>query len=189
VQGIPRDQTQALEVVLHRLLGQEEGRVDGPYRMRRDPSLQTSGTRIHVHHHHKVQQRVAFTVVLHQELRCCPSSALHWPYDCDGSTGMVMGACGQGEEEARPTPGRHRVAEGSQPLWRWHIGAYHSRRVRFRCTGWRRACSWSAWCLLKVCSKIQRSSNASRRRWKSLTRPSWSRVIRRCGLTPASSTW
>jgi hypothetical protein len=61
---------------------------------------------------------MALAVVLHQELRRHPSPTLHRLYNCGGSAGVVMGAYGQGEEEARPAPGRHRV-----------IGAYHSRWV------------------------------------------------------------
>jgi hypothetical protein len=43
-------------------------------------------------------------------------SALHRPYDCDGSTCVVMGTCGQEEEKAHPAPGHHSVPEGPRPL-------------------------------------------------------------------------
>jgi hypothetical protein len=121
VRGISGDRTslQALEVLLHRLPGPEEGRINAPDRMNWDSSLWASGPGVHGHHHHKVQQGVAVVVVLHQELRRCPSPALHQPHHCSDSTGMVVGACGQGEEEARPTPGRHRALEGAWPLQRW----------------------------------------------------------------------
>jgi hypothetical protein len=120
VRGTPRDRTslRALEVLLRHLLGQEKRRIDAPDRMCWSPSSLAWGPGVPGHRHHEVQQRVALVVVLHQELRCRPSPALHRPYDCGSSAGVVVGACRQGKEEACPAPWCHRVPEGPWPLRR-----------------------------------------------------------------------
>jgi hypothetical protein len=159
-----------------------------PDRLRGNPFPRTSGPRVHGHHHHEVEQRVAFAVVLHQEPRRDPPFALHRSYDRGGFAGMVVGACGQGEEEARPTLGCHSVPEGPRPLRCRGHRSLHLRQVAmlmarvlslFRMAlGVRR--------IPRVRSAIRRSSSASGRRWTSPTRCSWSRGIQRCGLTPTS---